>query len=147
MFGLKSIIKKLVEKLKDKRGAFDISSVMDTILMIVLLPALLNTLTSLTGTTIPGISDFLNVFTQILPIVLIFNILSDLFSGFSKGLGKFFDYILMIVLLPTLINTLTAVTGTTIPGLTDTINLLTQLIPVLAIFELISDMLGRKRGS
>ena len=121
----------------------DFGKIMDTLLIIVLLPSLLNIMTSLTGTTLSGVEEILNVFTSLLPIILLFNIFSDLFSGVSKGFGKFFDMLLMVMIIPTLVNTLGSIAGIDTSSIQSVVDVLIQLLPIMAIFELFEGLFKR----
>jgi len=63
------------------RGMFDISRVIDVVLIIILMPTLLNLLGSLAGANFGALQPLFSTLIQILPIVVVLDLLTDVIGG------------------------------------------------------------------
>jgi len=127
--------------LGNKKGSLDLRSLLDAIMIIVLLPSLISVLGSLGGIDTSMLEPFLNI----LPIVALFSAFADIFSGLGgkagSAISKFMDIIMLLAVFPALISALSNFTGGTID--TSIFDVFLQLLPLIMIFELFSDILGK----
>jgi len=126
--------------------AFDFSGIIDAILIIVLVPSLFSMITSVAGVSLdPSIQQLLNTFTAILPVIVLFDVISDVFKGMGGKAGSMFssimDILLIMMVLPTLLNAISGFTGGTVGS--DLIALLQQLLPLIVVIDLFTGLLKR----
>ncbi|MCI4407606.1 MAG: hypothetical protein JHC26_00815 [Thermofilum sp.] len=139
---IQKLFKKLGKAGNKRRGDIDLGGIINMLLVVILLPTLLNTFGSIAGTSFGSLQPLLSAFTNILPIVLVFSILRDLFSGIGGEFGKVLDIFLMLIILPTLLNAFSGLLGGSLAGSMGSImNVFMQLLPLIAILQLFKSFL------
>lgn len=127
----------------DNRGGVDFSKFMDMIIYLMMFPALINVISSFAGANLGNLQPVLDVFTNLLPIIVIFDTLGDIFKGLGGTAGslfsKMFDIIILMIALPSLLSVFSNVTGTT-TGFESITNVFMQILPIMLLFDLFSSI-------
>ena len=123
-----------------------LSDVLNIMIIITLLPTVLNVFSGIAGIDTSMIQPFLNLFTTLLPILLIVQLFTGLFSAFGGGrdefgIGAILNVLILMMIFPTLLNAISSVTGTTlsfdVSGIMEIFNV---LLPVILIIKLVESL-------
>jgi hypothetical protein len=127
---------------RKRRGAFDISRIVDVILIIVLMPTLVNLLGAMVGASFGQLQPLFSAFMQILPLVVVLDLFTDIVGGTGGStFKKMFEIIKIIIVLPILLNMLSSFLGGSAGALAPLINVFMQLLPLVLVIELFTDVL------
>jgi hypothetical protein len=127
---------------RKRRGAFDISRIVDVILVIVLMPTLINLLGTMAGASFGSLQPLFSAFMQILPLIVVLDLFTDIIGGAGGSMfKKVFEIIKIIIVLPILLNMLSSFLGSSAGALGSLINVFMQLLPLVLVIELFTDVL------
>jgi len=110
---------------------------MQAIMAVVLIPALMGVFANFTGANLGPLGGLLQAFVNLLPVIVLLNVLGDLFKGIGGKLGNVFETIMNYLVLIAVFPALAGI----IPGLQGFSSIFTvfqQLLPILVLFELLS---------
>ena len=123
-------------------GSIDLSSIMNDIMLLVLLPSLVGVLGNTGLVNLGPAAGIFNAFLSILPVIVLFNMFGDMFRGVGGSAGRvldsFMNILMLIVVFPALIGSI----GSIVPGLggvSGIFNVFMQLLPLLLIFQLFGE--------
>lgn len=131
----------ITEITESRRGSFDFSRIVDVLLIVVLMPTLINVMSSLTGGALGEFSGIFSAFMQILPIVVILDLFTDMIGGAGGStFKKIFEVIKIIIILPILLNMLSGFLGTSLGGLSTIVDVFVQILPIVVLIDLFTDL-------
>jgi hypothetical protein len=94
------------------------------------------------GTSFGSLQPLFSAFMQILPLVVILDLFTDIVGGAGGSMfKKVFEIIKIIIVLPILLNMLGSFLGSSAGALGSLINVFMQLLPLVLVIELFTDVL------
>jgi hypothetical protein len=94
------------------------------------------------GASFGSLQPLFNAFMQILPIVVVLDLFTDVVGGAGGSMfKKVFEIIKIIIVLPILLNMLGSFLGGSAGAFSSLINVFMQLLPLVLVIELFTDVL------
>ena len=122
-----------------------LGDILNIMIIITILPTLFSAFSSIAGIDTSMIQPLLDLFTTLLPVLLIIQLFTGLFSAFGGrdefGLTEILNILVLILVFPTLLNAISGVMGSTsgttfdISGIMDIFNMILPIVLLVKLIE------------